>query len=62
MKITVTAREILDAPSSTSWDDFCEKRGFNVWVINEGLMDPKEEFSISLEEARDYGLLEEDEE
>lgn len=54
MKITVTAREILD---KGVWDEFCEEFGINVWAINEGLMDDSEEFSLSEEQARKWGFL-----
>ena len=49
MKIIVTADEI--------WEDFCNKHGINEWAINEGLMEPDHKFSLSPEEAEEYGLL-----
>jgi hypothetical protein len=52
-KIIVTAGEILD---SGHWDSFCEKRGINEWAMNEGLMDSKEKFVFSLDEAIEIGL------
>ena len=54
MKIIVTADEILE---SGCWEDFCNKHGINEWAINEGLMEPDHKFSLSPEEAKEYGLL-----
>lgn len=53
MKVTITAREILD---KGNWDAFCELKGLNPWCINEGLMDAGEEFSLTLAEIRQIGL------
>ena len=53
MRILVTASELIE---HGLWDDFCEKRGYNVWAVNEGLMDSDEEFSFSRAEAMDLGL------
>ena len=49
MKIIVTAREILDRGD---WDAFCELFGINPWAINEGLMEPSEEFTLTIKQAR----------
>jgi len=54
MKITITAREILN---KGSWDKFCHKFGINEWAMNEGRMDPSEEFTMTLEDAREIGLI-----
>jgi hypothetical protein len=54
MRILVSASELIDRGL---WDDFCEKRGYNVWAVNEGLMDSDEEFSFSRQEAMDLGLI-----
>jgi hypothetical protein len=54
MRVIVTAEEIIDRGV---WDEFCEKRGINVWAVNEGLMNSDEEFTLSEEEAQSYGFL-----
>lgn len=54
MKITVTARDLLD---KYVWDDWCEAHGINVWAINEGLMDSDEEITLSESEAKQYGFI-----
>lgn len=54
MKIIVTADEILE---KGCWEEFCEEFGFNVWAINEGLMDSDEEFTLTKEQAVKYGFL-----
>jgi len=54
MKVTVTARELLDRGL---WIEFCEKRGINSWAINEGQMLDSEEFELTPTEAIELGLL-----
>ena len=54
MKIIVTAEELIDRGD---WDSFCEEKGINPWSVNEGLMDSDEEFVLSVQDARRYGLL-----
>ena len=64
VKIVVTARELLD---ESNWADFCDDRGIDPYAIKEGLIDDDDEFTLSLKEAKKYGLVgfrqsEEDEE
>ena len=61
IKVTVTFRQILDAPSMGSWDDMCEKYGINEWCINEGRASDQDEIEVSLADAEKWGLIEEDE-
>ncbi|MEK6829070.1 MAG: hypothetical protein AABY15_03005 [Nanoarchaeota archaeon] len=61
IKITVTLGQILNAPSSGSWDDFCSKYGINEWCINEGRASSQDEVEISLADAESWGLIEDDE-
>jgi hypothetical protein len=48
---------ILNAPWISAWDRYCERHGRNPWALNEGLADGDEVVTLSLEEAREYGLL-----
>lgn len=54
IKVNVTFGKILD---HGDWDYFCEKYGINPWCINEGLADRKEQYSISVEDAKKMGLI-----
>lgn len=56
VKITCTFQDILDAPLLGAWDRFCEKYGYNPYMINEGLATGDEEVTITIEDARLYGL------
>jgi hypothetical protein len=62
MKITVTAREILNSNLVGGWSKFCDKYGINPYAVKEGLMSDMEEFEISLEDAKDFGLMEDNNE
>lgn len=53
-KITMTAKEILNAGH---WDDFCDMRGWNLWIISEGRMDSSEEVTLTWDEAKRLGLV-----
>lgn len=50
----LTLSEILE--TCDDWDYFCDKKGFSVWAVNEGGGDV--EVELSLEEARDFGIIE----
>ena len=56
MKITVTAREVLDSRLVGAWDKFCDMTGLNYYALNDGI-DSKAEFEITLEQARQLGLI-----
>ena len=55
MEIKTTFGEILD---SGHWDEFCKKHGYNPWMLNEGLATRDEQVTLSIEDAKLYGLLE----
>ena len=57
MRILITAEEAIDRGI---WEDLCEMKGFNVWAVNEGLMDEDYEISLDAEEARDLGVIKDD--
>lgn len=54
MKVLITAEELINIGL---WDRFCDKRGINVWAINEGLMDEDEKFVLSWDEAEELGII-----
>jgi hypothetical protein len=56
MKITITAHGALQRGI---WDDLCDMKGWNVYAINEGLMDSDDEIELSAEEATKLGLIKE---
>ena len=51
--ITLTAQELLD---SGFWEEFCAVRGWNVYAINEGLIDMDENIHLSEEELKQLGI------
>lgn len=55
MIIVVSFEELLD---SGHWEDFCEDKGYNVYMVNEGCPET-ETVNISKEEAIKYGLIKE---
>lgn len=55
--VQVEAQALLDAGR---WQDYCEKYGVNEWAVNEGLMSADEKLSVSLSDAKRWGLLEEE--
>ena len=59
MTITVTARELLDRGV---WTEACELLGINEWAVNEGLMDPGDEIILTVNQAKQLGLLDAGEE
>jgi hypothetical protein len=54
VKITVTARELLDR---LVWDQACDMLGLNEWAINEGRMDASDTVTLTLAQAAELGLL-----
>lgn len=52
--VKITAGKLL---SAGVWEEFCNLRSINEWAVSEGLMDPDEEFTLSMEEADKLGLL-----
>lgn len=47
----VTPKELLELGL---WERYCREQGVNVWSINEGLIDPKEELEWKVEAADDH--------
>lgn len=54
MIITITAGQALD---KGIWDELCSLKGINVWALNEGLIDPNDEISLTEGEAISLGLI-----
>ena len=52
--ISVTARELMDRGL---WKRACDMTGLNPWAVNEGLMDSSDTVTLTVEQARDLGLL-----
>lgn len=51
--LKITASEIN---CKGNWLKFCKEKGINEWAMNEGQMSGDEEFELTVEEARRYGL------
>ena len=54
MKVTVTLQDILD---KGAWDRYCDMRGWDVYIINEGKASPDEEVTLTTEQAVELGFL-----
>jgi len=56
MKVTIktTFGEILN---QGNWDRFCDLKGINEWCINEGLANSDEKVELTIEEAKQVGIL-----
>ena len=59
IKVTVTLGQVLDAPLIGSWEKMCSKYGINEWCLNEGMADSNDTIEISLEDAENWGVVEE---
>ena len=57
-KIITTMGNILD---SGNWGVYCDKYGINEWCMDEGLAGRDTEVQIKLEDAKRWGLLEDQE-
>ena len=53
MKVIVTASELID---KGYWGDYCEETGLSIWCVNEGLMDSKEEITLTDEQSKKWGF------
>jgi len=51
--IETTFGYILD---NADWDKFCELKGYNPWMINEGLAESDEKVRLTFKEAEQIGL------
>jgi len=58
MKIVITAEEALE---KGIWGDLCDLRDWNVYIINEGLMDAEETIELTEYEATSLGLIKKEE-
>ena len=54
MKLIITAEEAMD---KGIWDEICDIKGYNPWCVNEGLMDEKEEITLTKDQARKLRLI-----
>lgn len=52
--VNVRLSTILD---SSSWESFCDWKGWNYWIINEGRADSSEKVEIPVSKAREWGLI-----
>jgi hypothetical protein len=55
IQVTVTVRELMDR---FVWSEACGLLGLNSWAVNEGQMDSGDRVTLTLEQARTLGLLE----
>jgi len=60
-KILVTFGDIFDAPLLGAWKLMCDKYGVNEWCMNEGTADRDDTILISLKDAEEWGVIENDE-
>lgn len=56
MRVTITFGELMD---KYDWEGVCNVLGLNIWCINEGLASSDEEITISEEDAKKIGILNE---
>jgi hypothetical protein len=56
-QVTITAGELLNR---LVWDRACAMLGLNEWVITEGRMDRTDRVTLTLDQARELGLLAQD--
>jgi hypothetical protein len=54
MKIQVTLNEIM---AQGNWEEFCDKRGWDYYIVNEGKADGEETVLLESEEAIRYGFI-----
>lgn len=57
IKILITAREASD---KYNWEKFCDITGLSYWCLNEG-MDDNLEFELTEEQAKQIGIIRENE-
>lgn len=57
MTITITARELFDRGL---WMTYCDISGTSEWAVKEGRMNMDEEVTLSAEQARHLGLIEDE--
>ncbi len=54
MKITITAQELLD---KDVWLEACNLLELNEWGVNEGVIKPEDEFTLTEHQARELDLF-----
>lgn len=54
MHIVISADEAIERGV---WEEVCKMKGWNPWIVNEGLMPPDEQITMTEQEARDVGLI-----
>ena len=47
MNITMTVGRLIEIGA---WDEVCEVKGYNVWAVNEGLIDSSAKIELSSED------------
>jgi hypothetical protein len=52
--INVTFGQLIDAGC---WKEYCDAMGYNYYIVHEGLADEDRETTITLEQAKEWGLL-----
>jgi len=57
MKILISIEDIMD---NGLWEEYCELKGWNVWCVKEGLADSSEKVEIEMEQAKKWGLIDND--
>lgn len=53
IKIVITASEAI---AKGIWDELCELRGWNPWIVNEGRMPSDEEIVLTEKEVKELGI------
>jgi len=53
MKIVTTPHELMEL---RLWERYCDLHDTNMWAVNEGLLGPDDEITLTAEEAKELGL------
>lgn len=54
MKVILTASEVMQRGN---WEKFCELFGLDLWCLNEGKCYSDQEFTLTEQQAREFGIL-----
>ena len=54
MKIILTVKELVELGL---WERAADKKGIEVWSLNEGIIDENEPIELTKEEAEDLGII-----
>lgn len=60
VKVQVRFRDIAQANYINAWDKFCDKYGYNYYCIREGRVESADTVAITLQDAEDWGLIQDD--